>query len=138
MDNRVKKLVIICDNDPDNSFMLEGELRNHDYEVVILSDATELGKSARTLRPIAVLANPDLQGFNEHDVCRIIKNELHIPLLLMVDKHSTHRAALNVQPAPNADDLHCQADEVISKPVRVVENVINLIEKQKALHQQNQ
>lgn len=137
MEKGVKKLVIICDNDPDNSFTLEGELRNRNYDVVILTDATELESSARNSRPVAILANPDMPGFNEYDVCKYVKNELHIPLLLLVDKHSTHRASLNSQSthAPNADN--CQADDVISKPVRVVDNVINLIEKHKAFNQSN-
>ena len=132
MDKRVTKTVLICDNDPDNSFTLEGELRNRNYEVIIINDATELESSARSLRPVAVLANPDIEGFNEYDVCKYVKAELNIPLLLLVDKNSTHRATLNTQEAGS-----CQADDVISKPVRVVENVINLIEKHMVFHKSN-
>ena len=65
MDKRDKKLVVICDNDADHSFSLEGELRNRDFEVVIVTEATELLKSAQSLQPVAVLANPDMKGFNE-------------------------------------------------------------------------
>ena len=137
MEKREKKLVVICDNDPDNSFALEGELRNRNYEVVIITDATELERSVRSHRPVAVLANPDMNGFNEYDVCKYVKNEMNIPLLLLIDKHSTHRAGLNSQSTHAPDGGNCQADDVISKPVRVVENVINLIEKHKAFNQSN-
>lgn len=137
MDNRLTKTVIICDNDPDNSFTLEGELRNRNYEVIIINDATELKGSAKSLRPVAVLANPDMKGFNEYEVCKFLKGELNIPLLLLIDKNSTHRAGLN-RNATNAPDAeNCVADDVISKPVQVVENVINLIEKHMVFYKSN-
>ena len=137
MDTRLKKTVLICDNDPDHSFMLEGELRNRHYEVIIINDATELAGSAKSLRPVAVLANPDLVGFNEYDVCKFLKTELNIPLLLLIDKNSSHRAGLNKASTNGAVDATCEADDVISKPVRVVENVINLIEKQMVFYKSN-
>jgi CheY-like chemotaxis protein len=137
MDKRATKTVLICDNDPDNSFTLQGELRNRNYEVITINDATELESSARSLRPVAVLANPDMKGFNEYDICKSIKNELNIPLLLLIDKNSTHRAGLNRGSTKTPDAGSCEADDVISKPVQVVENVINLIEKHMVFHQSN-
>lgn len=134
MDKRVSKTVLICDNDADHSFSLEGELRNRHYEVIIINDATELEGSARSLQPVAVLANPDMKGFNEYNVCKYIKGELNIPLLLLVDKNSTQRAGLNSQAAGEGD---CRADDVIIKPVKVAENVINLIEKHMAFYKSN-
>lgn len=127
MDNRSTKTVLVCDNDPDNSFTLKNEMQNRNYDVIIINDATELESTARSLRPVAVLANPDMKGFNENNVCKYIKNELNIPLLLLVDKNSTHRSTLNTQPPHETGS--CQADDVISKPIKVVENIINLIEK---------
>lgn len=135
MDKRETKTVLICDNDPDNSFTLKSELRNRNYEVIIINDATELESSARSLRPVAVLANPDMKGFNEYDVCKYIKNELNIPLLLLVDKNSTQRSTLNAGSGNAAGS--CQADDMISKPVQVVENVINLIEKHMVFYKSN-
>lgn len=135
MSTKDKKLVLICDNDPDNSFTLEGELRNRNYEVIIINDATELESSARSLKPSAVLANPDMKGFNEFDVCKYVKKEMNIPLLFLVDKNSTRRASMNNQSTDTPDNSNCQADDVISKPVRVVDNVINLIEKHRAFNQ---
>src|SRR5215218_9383241 len=94
MDKRDRKLVLICDNDADHSFTLEGELRNRGYEVVIMTEANELVESARSLRPVAVLANPDLNGFNEYDVCKNLMNEMNIPVVLLLDRNSTHRATV--------------------------------------------
>lgn len=137
MTNRNHKLVLICDNDPDNSFALEGELRNRNYDVVVINDATGLEGSARSLQPAVVLANPDMKGFNEYDICKSVKTELNIPLIFLVDKHSTHRAGLNRQSTHAQDIGDCSADDVVEKPVQVVDNVINLIEKHRTMNQNN-
>jgi CheY-like chemotaxis protein len=135
MDKRDQKLVLLCDNDADHSFTLEGELRNRDFEVVIITDATELLTSAKSLRPVAVLANPDMKGFNEYDVCKHLMNDMNIPVILLLDSQSTHRATLNSHSTHNAGE--CQADDVVTKPVREVDNLVNLIQKQMAWHQSN-
>lgn len=137
MDKRTEKTVLICDNDPDNSSILKSELRNRNYEVIIISDATELEGSTRSLRPVAVLANPDMNGFNEYNVCKYVQSEMNIPLLLLIDKNSTRRAGLNGNSSNQSGDGACQADDVISKPVQVVENVINLIEKHMVFYKSN-
>lgn len=137
MDKRDQKLVLICDNDPDHSFTLEGELRNRNYEVIIINDATELVSSTKSLKPVVVLANPDIKGFNEYDVCKYIMNEMNVPVILLIDKNSTHRAELNTHSTHTPDIGDCRADDVVSKPVQVPDNLVNLIEKQMALHQSN-
>lgn len=127
MDNRLQKLVLICDNDADHSFTLEGELRNRNFEVVILTDATGLLQSVKSLQPVAVLANPKVNGFNENDVCTSVMNEMNIPVLLLLDRNSTHLAMIG----------DCRADDVVTKPVKDVDNVANLINKQMAWHKSN-
>jgi DNA-binding response OmpR family regulator len=125
MDKRVKRTVIICDNDLDHSFTLEGLLKNHQYEVVNITNASELVSSAQSLQPSVVLANPDLQDFNEQEVCQKIKKGLNIPVIFLLDRTSTRRAQL-------AD---CEPDDVITKPDSSG-NIIMLIKKHISLHQQ--
>src|SRR3712207_4230213 len=108
MDKRDQKLVLICDNDSDHSFTLEGELRNRDYDVIIITDAAELLQSVKSLRPVAVLANPDMSGFNENEVCTHLMNELNIPVILLLDRNSTHRGLVG----------ECRADDVVTKPIQ--------------------
>ena len=127
MDKRDQKLVLLCDNDADHSFTLEGELRNRDFDVVIFTDASELVATAKRLRPVAVLTNPDMNGFNENDVCRYLMNELNIPVTLLLANNSTHRAQIG----------DCRADDVVTKPVKEVDNVANLINKQMSWHKSN-
>jgi DNA-binding response OmpR family regulator len=126
MDKRVQKTVLLCDNDPDHSFTLEGELRNRDFEVIIVTDAAGLLQSAKSLQPVAVLVNPDIAGLNEDEVCKTIMTKLNIPVILLMDKNSTHRA--------NIGD--CQPDDVMTKPVEA-DILANLINKQMAWHQSN-
>lgn len=126
MDKRMEKTVLLCDNDSDHSFTLEGKLRNRDFEVVIITDAAGLLKSAKSLRPVAILANPDMTGFDENVVCNTLMTELNIPVILLLDKNSTHRASIG----------DCRADDVAVKPVEV-DNLANLINKQMAWHKSN-
>ena len=125
MDKREKRTIIICDTDMDHSLTLEGTLKNHDYEVVNITNASELLGSVISLHPSVVLANPDMQGFDEAEICHKIKNELGIPVILLIAPNSTHRAQLD----------SCQADDVITKPDNSG-NIIMLIQKHIALHQQ--
>ena len=126
MDKSDRKLVVICDNDADHSFMLEGELRNRNFEVVLLTDGTALLESVKSLRPGALLANPDAPGFNEFDVCKQVMKEMNIPVLLLLNKRSTHRATIG----------DCKADDVITKPVEA-DSLANLLRTQMAWHQSN-
>lgn len=126
MDKRDRKLVLICDNDYDHSFILEGGLRNRDYDVLIVNEATELLTSAKSLRPVAVIANPEMNGFNEEIVCKKLINEMNVPVILLLDTNSTHRGTIG----------DCKADDVLTKPAEV-DNLANLIAKQMAWHGSN-
>jgi DNA-binding response OmpR family regulator len=125
MDKRTKRTIVICDTDLDHSFTLEGELKNHGYDVVNITDATELVSSVQSLQPSAVLVNPDMKGFNEYDVCKKVKIDNEIPVIFLLDKNSTHRASFDI----------CTPDDVITKP-DASGNLIMLIKKHVSLHQQ--
>src|SRR5829696_8403772 len=106
MDKRVKQTIVICDTDLDHSFTMEGFLRNENYDVVNITDATELIATTKSLRPSVVFVNPEMKGFNEDAVCETIMKSLGIPLILLLEGNSTHRAQVG----------QCQADDVITKP----------------------
>lgn len=127
MDKSMQKVVLLCDNDADHSFTLEGGLRNRDFEVVLLTEATELVNIAKSLRPVAVLVNPEITGFNEYDVCKHLMTDLNIPVILLLPNNSTHRATIG----------DCRADDVVTKPAKEIDNIANLINKQMALHRSN-
>jgi DNA-binding response OmpR family regulator len=123
MDKRVKRTIVICDTDLDHSFTLEGEFKNSGFDVVNITDAAELLSSVKSLQPSVVLVNPDVNGFKDQEICQKIKMDLGIPVILLLDPNSTHRADLDT----------CRADDVITKPDNSG-NILMLIKKQIALH----
>jgi DNA-binding response OmpR family regulator len=125
MDKRVKRTIVICDTDLDHSFTMEGFLRNQNYDVVNITDATELVSSVKSLRPSVVFVNPDIAGFNETEVCQQIKKNLGIPIIFLLDGSSTRRAQL-------AD---CEPDDIVTKP-NGGNNLLMLVKKHISLHQQ--
>ena len=124
MEKRANRNIVICDTDLDHSFTLEGELKNQNYDVVNITDASELVGVAQSLRPSAILVNPDMKGFNENEVCRKIKGNLNVPVLLLLDRNSTHRAQIG----------DCQADDVLTKPTEIG-NLLTLLRKHIAINQ---
>ena len=125
MNKRNNRTILICDTDLDHSFTLEGELKNQGYDVVHITDATQLVASAQSLQPSVMLVNPDMQGFNEYDVCKKLQQNMNIPVVLLLDSSSTHRAQIDV----------CQPDDVVTKPAETG-NLLTLIKKHISLHQQ--
>ena len=125
MDKRVKRTILICDTDLDHSFTLEGELKNQGYEVINITDAMELIASATSLQPSLILVNPEMKGFNEYDVCKKLMKDMNLPVVLLLDRNSTHRAQID----------QCQPDDVITKPAEV--GILQmLIKKHISLHEQ--
>ncbi|HVK97237.1 MAG TPA: response regulator [Flavisolibacter sp.] len=121
-----KGIILVCDNDTDEVFTLQEGLKSEGFEVIVIQQATELVATASNLKPTAVIANPDMKGFNEYDVCKHIKQKLNLPVLLLIDRNSTARSTIG----------DCTADDVISKPVQSIGNITTLILKHKTLYQQ--
>jgi DNA-binding response OmpR family regulator len=121
-----KGIILICDNDQDEIFTLQEGLTSSGFEVVVIQDAIQLVSSARSLKASVVIANPDMNGFNDYDVCKYIKKEMNIPVMLTIDKNSTARASFD----------QCTADDVITKPYQNIGNISTLISKHIALQQQ--
>lgn len=116
--------VIICDSDQQELERLRNGLVSDEFDVAILTDATNLEALAVQRQPSIVIVNPEVHAFNEYDVCKKLMNEQNIPVLLLVEDQSTHRASIG----------ECRADEVLIKPVKT-DNLLNLIHKHMSIHQ---
>ena len=121
-----KGTILICDNDQDEIFTLQEGLTSEGYEVIVIQDATQLVSTAKNLKASVVIANPDMNGFNDYDVCKYIKNEYKIPVMLTIDRNSTARSSFG----------DCTADDVISKPYKSIGNISTLILKHIVFDQQ--
>ncbi len=116
MENR--GTVLICDHDYAFLNEMEDSLANEGYDVDTIDNAADLIPSAIRLRPQIVLINPDMQGFNEYDVCKHIIREQRSQVILLVDPHSTTRARVG----------DCLVEDVVTKPVDI-KNLANLLAK---------
>ncbi|MGZ3838284.1 MAG: response regulator [Flavisolibacter sp.] len=116
--------VLICDNDYSFLNEMEKGLAGGNFDVDTLDNAIDLIPSALRLRPQVVIVNPDLQGFNEFDVCKQLIEGQHIEVILLLDKHSAARARIG----------DCEAEDILTKPVKI-KDLIHLLEKLMAVDQ---
>lgn len=119
-----KTTVIICDNDKNEVSRIQQQLHSNEFELLFLNDASHLESSALQKQPSVVIVNPEVHAFNEYDVCKQLMKDHHIPVLLLLNRDSTHRAYID----------ECHADDVLTKPVEI-DNLLNLIQKHMSVHQ---
>ncbi|MCH7908806.1 MAG: response regulator [Candidatus Hydrogenedentes bacterium] len=108
-----KQRVMIVDDDPDAQALIEDILTDKGYELIKVSNATEVGLKAAQLTPDLILLDflmPELNGF---DVCKALRqNELTRSIPIMA-----------VTCLSKEDDIErifeCGADEYLSKPFKV-------------------
>lgn len=116
MDNR--RTILICDNDYAFLNEMEKSLANEGYDVDTIDNAADLIPSSIRLRPHIIIVNPDMQAFNDYDVCKHIIKEQRIQVILLLDRHSTTRSQID----------ECEVEDVITKPVEI-NNLVNLLAK---------
>lgn len=119
-----KRSVLVCDSDEAILQQIETALGNEGYDVDILNDAAELIPRVIRFHPSVVIVNPDMNGFNAYDVCKNIMKDSNIPLILLLDAHSTTRAQVD----------ECPADDVVTKPLKA-ELLVNLVAKHVSVNQ---
>ncbi len=81
------------------------------YLVEATTDPGEIATRAERMKPDITIVNADVKGFDAHYVCKLVKKEMKIPIILLLEKDS-------------ATDLKidsCDADEIIYKPVDIEE-----------------
>ncbi len=108
-----KQRVMIVDDDPDARALIEDILTDEGYELIKVSNATEVGLKAAQLTPDLILLDflmPELNGF---DVCKALRqNELTRSIPIMA-----------VTCLSKEDDIErifeCGADEYLPKPFKV-------------------
>lgn len=82
------------------------DLLLNDYVVEAGTSPHEIIPRAQRLDPDLVIVNSELPGFDPHEFCSNIKNELQVPVLLLLDAKSS--ATMQID--------GCRADEIITKP----------------------
>jgi excisionase family DNA binding protein len=125
-----KKRVMIVDDDPDALALMEKILSDEGFELVKVSNATEVGLKAAQLAPDLILLDflmPEINGF---EVCKALRdNEMTRSIPIMAVTCLTKERDIE-------RIFACGADEYLAKPFKVdqlVEKVHELIGRGRVL-----
>lgn len=113
----MKARVLVVDDDPALAEMLTIVLRGEGFDTAVVSDGTRAMPAVRELKPDLVLLDLMLPGMNGIDVCKAIRAEYTIPVVMLTAKTDTVDVVLG---------LESGADDYIVKPFKPKELVARL------------
>lgn len=108
-----RKRIMVVDDDPDALAMMETILTNEGYELIKVSNATEVGMRAIQMTPDLILLDylmPEVNGFEVSKALRANEHTRNIPIIAVtcLTKESDIERI-----------FECGADEYLAKPFKV-------------------
>ncbi|HVH23984.1 MAG TPA: MtrAB system response regulator MtrA [Pseudonocardia sp.] len=113
----MKSRVLVVDDDPALAEMLTIVLRGEGFDTAVIGDGTRALPAVRELRPDVILLDLMLPGMNGIDVCRAIRAESGVPIVMLTAKTDTVDIVLG---------LESGADDYIVKPFKPKELVARI------------
>ena len=113
----MKSRVLVVDDDPALAEMLTIVLRGEGFDTAVVADGTRALPAVRDLRPDVVLLDLMLPGMNGIDVCRAIRTESGVPIVMLTAKSDTVDIVLG---------LESGADDYVVKPFKPKELVARI------------
>jgi two-component system, OmpR family, response regulator MtrA len=113
----MKSRVLVVDDDPALAEMLTIVLRGEGFDTAVVGDGTRALPAVRELRPDVVLLDLMLPGMNGIDVCRAIRTESGVPIVLLTAKSDTVDIVLG---------LESGADDYVVKPFKPKELIARI------------
>lgn len=110
----MKARVLVVDDDPALAEMLTIVLRGEGFDTAVVADGTRALPALRELRPDLVLLDLMLPGMNGIDVCKAIRGESGVPIVMLTAKTDTVDIVLG---------LESGADDYVVKPFKPKELV---------------
>ena len=110
----MKPRVLVVDDDPALAEMLTIVLRGEGFDTAVVGDGTRALPVVRELRPDLVLLDLMLPGMNGIDVCKAIRAESGLPIVMLTAKSDTVDVVLG---------LESGADDYVVKPFKPKELV---------------
>jgi len=107
----------VVDDDPALAEMLTIVLRGEGFDTAVVGDGTRALPAVRDLRPDVVLLDLMLPGMNGIDVCRAIRTESGVPIVMLTAKTDTVDIVLG---------LESGADDYVVKPFKPKELVARI------------
>jgi two-component system response regulator MtrA len=113
----MKSRVLVVDDDPALAEMLTIVLRGEGFDTAVVADGPRALPAVRELRPDVVLLDLMLPGMNGIDVCRAIRAESGVPIVMLTAKSDTVDVVLG---------LESGADDYVVKPFKPKELVARI------------
>ena len=113
----MKSRVLVVDDDPALAEMLTIVLRGEGFDTAVVGDGTRALPAVRDLRPDVVLLDLMLPGKDGNEVCRQIRAESGVPIVMLTAKSDTVDVVLG---------LESGADDYVVKPFKPKELVARM------------
>lgn len=113
----MKSRVLVVDDDPALAEMLTIVLRGEGFETAVVGDGARALPAVREIRPDLVLLDLMLPGMNGIDVCRAIRAESGVPIVMLTAKSDTVDIVLG---------LESGADDYVVKPFKPKELIARI------------
>jgi two-component system response regulator MtrA len=105
----MRQRILVVDDDPSLAEMLTIVLRGEGFDTAVIGDGTQALTAVRELRPDLVLL-----GMNGIDVCRVLRADSGVPIVMLTAKTDTVDVVLG---------LESGADDYVMKPFKPKELV---------------
>ncbi|MFT4202267.1 MtrAB system response regulator MtrA [Gordonia sp. X0973] len=115
--DRMKPRVLVVDDDAALAEMLTIVLRGEGFEPFHVADGTQALTAVREIRPDLVLLDLMLPGMNGIDVCRVLRQDSGVPIVMLTAKTDTVDVVLG---------LESGADDYMVKPFKPKELVARI------------
>jgi two-component system response regulator MtrA len=112
--NAMRQRILVVDDDAALAEMLTIVLRGEGFDPVVVSDGTKVLPAVRELRPDLVLLDVMLPGLNGIDVCRQVRAESGVPIVMLTARTDTIDVVVG---------LESGADDYVMKPFKPKELV---------------
>lgn len=109
--------ILVVEDDPSAAEMLTIVLRGEGFDTAIIADGTQALTAVRELRPDLVLLDLMLPGISGIDVCRLLRADSRVPIVMLTAKTDTVDVVLG---------LESGADDYVMKPFKPKELVARL------------
>ncbi len=113
----MKARVLVVDDDPALAEMLTIVLRGEGFDTAVIADGSRVMPALREFKPDLVLLDLMLPGMNGIDVCRAIRAESGVPVVMLTAKTDTVDIVLG---------LESGADDYVVKPFKPKELVARI------------
>ena len=111
-DQKIKKIILVVDDDKDIVQTIKGNLELDGYEVFTAYDGQTGLHIAKTTRPDLIILDLNLPDIDGIKACEIIRREFDFPIIILTARDGISDKVLG---------LECGADDYIIKPFNFLE-----------------